>query len=279
MTQAAVTKALSYVHRSYSQINQLRKCGYQFKLERIDKVPSRPMVNAVAGKAVHAGTETVDDLMHDQDVTDRERLILAGSLEAATALGHEVQEALKDGWPVESWRRYPRQGFEWFRDTGIPNSISAYVDWRLNNPDFVLAEVPDFGPAIEVPFNYYNDGQLIHGWIDRVFTSRELGGYYPVDLKSGKKPATDEQLGLYAAALHKALGWNVEWGFYLYQLKSGEAKQTAPQRLTHWTDEKLGQVYLPATKMIDLGIFIPSPGENCQHCGVSEACPFAQAVV
>lgn len=273
-----LANGLSYVHRSFSQVKQLRKCGFQFKLQRIDRVPDRPMVNAVAGTAVHTGTEFVDKQILN-GTTDRDDIAKWASHEADIALAKQVEHFEGEGWPVAAWRKYPRQSFEWFRDTGIPNSIRAYTDWRFDNPDFELVNVPDFGPAIEVPFNYYIGDQLITGFIDRIFTSREHGGYYPIDLKSGKKPDTDEQLGLYAQALNKALGWQVTWGYYLYQLKSGVAKMTPALRVDHWNDEKLGQVYLPATRLIDLGIYIPSPGEQCQHCGVADACPFAQAVV
>lgn len=269
---------LKYKHRSYSQLKQLRTCGYQFKLERIDRVPSRPMVNASAGVAVHTGTETVDKMILAGE-TSAETIIGISTARASEAFQREVEEAEADGWPVSTWRTYPRQGFEWFRDKGVPQSISAYTNWRFANPDFEIVDVPDFGPAIEVPFSYYCGDQEIVGWIDRIFTSQKRGGYYPIDLKSGRKPTTNEQLGLYGAALNKALGWEVRWGYYLYQLKSGEAKQTRPLRVDHWTDQALGEVYLPATALIDLGIYVPNPGDACQHCGVSDACPFAQAVV
>lgn len=275
-TEVPVGK-LRYTHRSYSQVKQLRNCGLQFKLERIDKVPSRPMVNAAAGVAVHTGTELVDTLLLAGE--DTETVYREAAASAAKALQEQVDKAEADGWPLNTWRSYPRQGFEWFRDKGVPQSIQAYLTWRIEHPDFVLADVPGFGPAIEVPFVHYLGQQNIVGFIDRIFTSQERGGYYPVDLKSGRKPDTDEQLGLYAAALRKSLGWEVTWGYYLYQLKSGVAKQTSPLRIDHWTDEKLGEVYLPATALIDLGIYIPHPGEQCQHCGVADSCPFSQAVV
>jgi hypothetical protein len=272
---------LKYTHRSYSQVKQLRTCGYQFKLERIDQVPRRPGAASVAGTALHTATELIDhELLADPlDTTELNDRALTAAFEALDA---EIALNEERGWPVDSYRSYgyrPKQDIAWYRDKGIPNSINAYIAWRFATPDFVLADVPHFGPAIEVPFNYYVGDQLIHGRIDRIFTSVERGGYYPIDIKSGNKPPTDEQLGLYAAALHKALDWTVTWGYYLYNLKRGEAKLTPPLRVDHWTDEKLGEVYLPATKLIDLGIYIPSPGENCMHCDVADSCPFSQAVV
>jgi hypothetical protein len=242
----------------------------------------------VAGVAVHVGTELVDEQLLDGS-SDREVIVACATAASLTKLDSEVEHYREKGWEPDQYKRYGRtaksgekpngEDVDWFRRIGIPNSIAAYVDWRLAHPNLLIAEVPEFGPAIEVPFNYYIGGQLIHGWIDRIFTDAEQGGHYPIDLKSGAKPKTTEQLGLYAAALKKALGWEIEWGYYLYGLKSGTAKLTPPLRVSNWNDERLGQVYLPATTLIDLGIFIPNPGEACFHCSVSDHCPFSEAVV
>lgn len=287
MSQSSGGKLPVVIHRSYSQVRQLRTCGEQYRLERIEGVPSRPSAPAVAGVAVHVGTETVDKMLHAPWENTAAELIQRGTEMAIAELDIQIARYRAKGWEPETWKKYGRataekpqaEDIEWFRRVGIPNSIEAYVDWRLENDDFELCEVPEFGPAIEVPFNYYIDGQLIHGFIDRIFTSKKVGGYYPVDLKSGQKPKTDEQLGLYAAALHKALGWDIEWGYYVYGLKTGTAKLTQPLMVKHWTDDKLGSVYLPATKAIDLGIFIPAPGDPCFHCGVFDHCDYAKSVV
>lgn len=281
------TATLAVTHRSYSQVRQLRDCGEAYRLERIEHAPSRPSAPAVAGVSVHTGTETVDYLLHGPDAVTSQQLVIAGCSAADEALNGEIEKYVAKGWEPSTWKKYGRatiakpqaEDIEWFRAVGIPTSIAAYVDWRLANDDFILAEIPDFGPAIEVPFNYYIGDQLIHGFIDRVFTSRKLGGYFPFDLKSGQKPKTDEQLGLYARALNKALGWDILWGYYIYGLKTGTAKLTPPLSLSHWSDEKLGSVYLPATTAIDLGIFIPHPGDSCFHCGVADSCDYARSVV
>jgi hypothetical protein len=238
-------------------------------------------------KAVHVGTETVDVYW---DRAEPDELAAQATSDALQELDVEIEKEKAKGWSPEDFKKYGRtaatglkpngEDVDWFRRIGIPNSITAYIDWRLANSNLVLAEVPGFGPAIEVPFNYYIGDQLIHGWIDRIFTDTEIGGYYPLDLKSGAKPKTDEQLGLYAAALKKALGWHIDWGYYLYGLKTGTAKLTAPLKVSHWNDDKLGQIYLPATQLIDLGIFIPNPGEHCwMLCSVSDHCQFMQSVV
>lgn len=275
-----MTNATKVTHRSYSAVSKLRTCGEQYKLEKIDKVPSRPSCAAVGGTVVHVGTEHIDHAIHNGLIDHEGRDSILGEALLITEDAFDAEIALrveKSGFPVEQWLKYGKQDVEWYRTTGIPNSITSYLDWRLANPEFVLAEVPGFGPAIEIPFWYIIDGQAIQGWIDRIFVYD--GHYCPLDIKSGARPKTDEQLGLYAAALNEVLDWNVEWGYYLYNLKNGEAKLTKPLRCGHWSKDKLAQVYLPATQQIDQQIFLPNPGEACFHCGVNYACPFAQAVL
>lgn len=268
-------------HRSYSQVSQLRRCGWAYYLERVERVPSRPSVPAVAGVAVHVATELVDRELD----TPREIVIARALSEANDALEQAVDKHGAQGWAPDTWTKFGRstqekpngEDLEWFRTVGIPNSINAYYDWRTSLPaSMTLAEVPEFGPAIELPFNYYLNGQLIYGFIDRVFTDGT--NYYPLDIKSGQKPKTTEQLGLYAAALNSALDWDIQYGYYVHGLKTGKAKLTPPLSLSGWTDRQLARIYLPATRLIDEQVFIPNPGEACRTCSVADSCDYAMAV-
>lgn len=47
-------------HLSPSQINTIMTCGEMFRLERIVRVPSRPMWASVGGSTVHKITEKLD---------------------------------------------------------------------------------------------------------------------------------------------------------------------------------------------------------------------------
>lgn len=270
-------------HRSFSQIKQYRTCGEQYRLERIDGAPSRPSTPAIAGVAVHSGTEEVDRLLGSVSWSSVTTLAEAGLAVAIKSLDDQVQKYTDQGWSPDEWRSFGRstkQDEFWFRTEGIPNSLRAYAQWRVDNlAVFELADLPGFGPAIEVPFNYYIGAQLVHGFIDRVFTSPQDGGLYPFDLKSGLKPKTDEQLGLYGQALAAGLGVEITHGYFIHALKTGTAKLTAPINLAHWTTEKLERVYGPVTLAINAGIFIPAPGEACYLCSVSEHCEFSQAVI
>lgn len=47
-------------HMSPSQVNSLLTCGEQYRLERVVRVPSRPMWAGVGGSVVHKMTEDLD---------------------------------------------------------------------------------------------------------------------------------------------------------------------------------------------------------------------------
>ena len=262
------------VHRSYSQLNTYRRCGEQYRLEKIEHAPQRPSAAAVAGSVIHVATEVMDNLiMAESDVDIPDRAMVAAHEELRSQLDYWNQQ----GYTREQFKVYGRQNVDWYQDVGIPNAVEAYWRWRHDSP-FTLVTLPGHGPAIEVPFNiqFGNDVQ-VHGHIDRVFEAEDQ--WFPIDLKSGRKPPTDEQLGLYAMALLATYGIEINWGFYLYNLKAGEAKLTPPLRLSHWTVEKLASMYFQLDTAVRADLFIPHPGEECFHCPVINSCRFAQAVV
>lgn len=47
-------------HLSPSQINSLMTCGHQYWLERVARVPARPMIASVGGSTFHTITERKD---------------------------------------------------------------------------------------------------------------------------------------------------------------------------------------------------------------------------
>jgi hypothetical protein len=53
-------------HMSPSQVNSLLTCGEQYRLERVVRVPSRPMWAGVGGSVVHKLTEDLDREWFDE---------------------------------------------------------------------------------------------------------------------------------------------------------------------------------------------------------------------
>jgi hypothetical protein len=248
-------------------------------------VSKRPSAAQVAGVLIHTGTEPIDHAIHE-GIDDREKLVQIATEALAATRDATVAEFSKDYAP-EEWKRFGRattakpngEDLAWFEDQGIPLALGAYVDWRLSKPNWKLAEIPGFGPAIEVPFTVPLGDVQVNGYIDRVFTVDGFDGYYCLDIKSGRKPKTDEQLGVYARALEVGLGWPVTYGFFIYGLKSGTASMTPPIDVRHWSAEKLASTYANLDLGITSKVFVPNPGEACFVCDVSSHCAFAQSVI
>ena len=53
-------------HMSPSQVNSLMTCGEQFRLERVVRVPQRPMWAGIGGSVVHKLTEDLDREWFDE---------------------------------------------------------------------------------------------------------------------------------------------------------------------------------------------------------------------
>lgn len=226
------------------------------------------------GSAVHVGTEIIDQMIYE-GVSSADELVKESAELIAAELANEIER--HSDWPEDTWRSFGRRGqkqdMAWWREVGLPNCVKAYAKWRLDNPGLLIS--PE---DIEIPFDFMLGDVRMVGRIDRVARDAESGAACVIDIKSGAKPKTDEQLGAYRAAL-ATQGIDVTYGAYLYSLKNGEAKLTAPINLSHWTAEKLHQVYGPAEQAIQRGIYMPNPGEACWLCDVADQCAFFQSVL
>lgn len=218
----------------------------------------------------------------------RSQILESALMVANTRLNEEVAEHLVDFPDITSWKSYGRatkakphgEDIDWFREFGIPACINNYLDWRLEHPELVLYILPNGNPAIEVEFYVtLGPGDPVRGYIDRVFVNENNGGKLIVDIKSGQKPKTSEQLGIYKKALEAGSGEEFRWGTYIYGLKTG-INVVPDIDLSMWTDEALGRIYgADTTVLLEKQLFLPNPGENCFHCGVSHHCAFAAASI
>ena len=269
----------------------MRECGWQYRLSRIDRVAKRPSCPAVAGTLFHTVSESIDFAIDGQEqVRDHDELVAYGyAVLAEQAEPLILAEEEHSGYARDTWKRYGRrtndkphgEDMDWFIATGITSAIHAWVTWRLDHPEWSVAEMPSGELGIEVEFEYkLEDETPMVGFIDRVMQHADRpGNFYPFDLKTGRKPKTDEQLGIYGAAVARQFGMQPSYGVYIYGLKTGVAKITSPIDIRHWTDEKLNSVYMPTNLMIKQGLYVPNPGEACFHCPVADHCQFVQSAI
>jgi putative RecB family exonuclease len=269
-------------HRSYSQLNQVRTCGYAFQLARIEKKPERPNIPAVMGRVFHAVSEEIDRLLHDQTHRGRDAVQgtnqLVSAVESLTSktLVNETESTIAVSGPVDSWLFYGKQTYEVWVETILPRTIRNYIDWRLAS-GYTLMELPGFGPAIEIPFLIDLGGVVVKGYIDRVFQMNDTP--LILDLKSGRKPETIEQLAIYRVALETLYGRDFRWGAYLYDIKGGNGGPTltSPFDLRVLTADMLVTQFGKVNQIIDLGLFVAKPSDFCFHCSVSPHCQFSLA--
>lgn len=276
-TQTAAGEAGGLVgeaHRSYSQLDQVRRCGESYRLARIEKVPERPNMPAVFGKVFHTVSEELDRLLHAERGQIRGSDYFVQAVESLTneTLTSEVEKASSKYGPVDTWLYYGKQTFDvWVADI-LPRTIRNYVEWRLSRTDLSLAEIPGFGLAIEVPFLVRFGEVAVRGYVDRVLVGHN-GVPFVFDLKSGRKPETIEQLAIYRIALGVQYGLDCRWGGYLYDIK-GTPTFVGPYDLAAFPDDKLVQNFAKANGIIEAGLFTAKPQEFCFHCGVREHCEF-----
>ena len=258
---------------SYSSLSTYVKCGEEYRLSRIEKVPEAPAYWFPGGSAVHKGTE-VYDLLRELD-----GLSHGEALEAAIKGFHNEfsfqmmqSEERSDGmeWRAGGRRTAKQPNGEdaaWWRQDG-PIQVKQYADWRVSNPAWVLAKVNDV-PAVEVPFDVTLGDVKVRGFIDRIFAT-PIGEYAVVDLKSGKMtPADYTQLAIYATALDKLGLGRPRYGSYFM---TRTATMTPPADLLRFNEEMLGTWLGKAKLGIENGIFLPHVTSMCGTCSVANFC-------
>jgi len=262
-------------HRSVSQINSFQKCGWAYKLERIDKVWQRPAAWLGQGSAVHEAAEAWEKsnrtmtLAEAQDIF-RESYALhinKACEEQASNLRFWFSSGQYHG-EVDIERRY---------EIGL-EQVEKLINWHLAHADQEIWVAPDGTRAIELAFDIILDDVPVRGYIDAV---RVVGGELQVvDYKTGVNPGDDFQLAVYAIAIAEQFGVEQpKSGVYFMTGKKGKpANPTYPYDLTSWTREKVSARFQELESKIALGEFEPKPEPSkCRMCSVALSCEFSAA--
>jgi putative RecB family exonuclease len=280
-------------HRSVSQYNQYKKCPYAYKLERIDKVWSRPAAWLAQGSAVHEAAEAWERsgrVMPIEDMVD----VYTESYEKHINAACEVTPNFD--WWFASGRYGGEEDTERRYLIGV-EQCGKYIDWYTNHPAEVIWIAPDGTPGIEIGFDIDLDGVLVRGFIDAVIDDQsepivsydgagnvwsERTGQEPRsipnlivrDNKTGNRPGDDFQLGVYAVALQETYGLFGPYKGDYWMGKTGKA--TYPFDLRNWTREKVSAEFRELEDNIAAERFDPKPSpDNCRMCSVSYSCEFS----
>lgn len=269
-------------HRSVSQYNSFNRCGYAYKLARIDKVWQRPAAWLPQGSAVHAVAEAYElqkfkgfpmDLEQAQDLFRQE---YAKEIEKYAEVTPRFDYWFSSGsyhGEVDIERRY---------NIGL-EQVEKFINWTESHPKEAIWISPEGVPGIELSFDFDLDGVLIRGFIDAVI-SVDPGGTTPSfhvvrDYKTGNTPGDDFQLAVYKVALEEVYGLTVDYGDYYMAGKAGKpAFTTHPHNLEEWTREAVSEKFQELEAAIKAEKFEPKPDPKiCVMCDVSLACQYSLA--
>jgi hypothetical protein len=135
-------------HLSYSQTTTLARCGWQYKLQRVDRVDETPGWAQIGGSAVHVSTEEHDwagrgrggllrpfaDVFEDETVKQENRS------------GHERADFRASGRATKA--NPNKEDRAWWLNEG-PGMVRKWVNWRNMVPLDIW--VSDTGkPGIEI---------------------------------------------------------------------------------------------------------------------------------
>lgn len=252
---------------SHSSLQQYLNCSWQFKLERLDKVPAPPAWFFLGGTAVHLATARMDEKNTYPYTDDQLEYIWS------EAFNETIAEAYEE-WPDDTqWRQAGRpsaawpegQRYKYWNERGI-KAVKAWHRWRLEtNARFPVV-------AVELPVEFETLGGVkVRGIIDRVHALQEAESLvvFPLDIKTGtKRPASPMQLAIYRQALIQR-GLDVA-DFGAWWMGKDEAHFEVP--VSHIGAEEIDAYAQALVKGVENEVFLPNVGDACFMCPFTKQC-------
>jgi putative RecB family exonuclease len=259
-------------HRSVSQINSYDRCPYAYYLARIKRVWQRPAAWLGQGTAVHEAAEA-----YERSKLTPESLTLDAAQDVfRESYAQAINQATEITPDFNAWfASGPYQGAtDVERRYGIGlGQVASFVDWTDSHPEEVIWIAPDGTPGIEIGFDIDLDGVPVRGFIDAVI---DLGGGEILvrDYKTGNKPGSDFQLGVYSVAIAGAFGVDPPQVGDFWMGRTGKPTREYP--IGDWTRERVTEEFHRVNDQIIAGNFPAKPDPKvCNFCDVSASCEFA----
>jgi putative RecB family exonuclease len=248
-------------HVSWSQLSSWLKCGQQFKLERIDRVPQTPSVWLVGGSAVHQWTEAYDKA---EDVPTWYDLF-----DSLVAKQHEESGVDPRLWRVAGRATKEKPAGEdlaWWREAGLM-MCADYVAWKND----YAKDWHFYEPGIEVDVSAaFAGGILVKAHLDRLLVM-PTGELIVVDIKTGTRVPDFQQVGLYATCVERTLGVRPSFGSY-YLTRKGRLE--SPVNLDWLNGDYWDEVFAKFQIALDNEVFLPNPSPLCRTCSVNQHCSY-----
>lgn len=255
---------------SHSRLGEYARCGEQYRLKRIVKVPQRPSIAQVGGKAFHAWAEEYErarledavlgvefDHFFENELTTAE---FESELHRTDfkVTGRRTR-ALPDGETIQVWR-----------DQLGPSLTDQYerADW--GDFDTIAQDLPPDveGNTLGLEYHLQLAIPAWQGYVDQIRVDQH-GNLMVVDLKTWSRKRTTSQLEEYAAACQCA-GINARYAAY-YSARKGLVEG---KHLARWDSMVFHRYVELGRQGIDERRFAPSVGDHCSWCDVSEHCSF-----
>lgn len=183
-----------------------------------------------------------------------------------------LTENADDTWRASGAKTKSPENADFWLANG-PKWVEGYYKWRMANPHYRLAMLPDSTtPAIEVAFNVPvpNSDIVVKGFADRIFDDIRDDTKLIVDLKSGKSAQSSPlQLGFYRLGWKILTGEDIRWGAF-YDARKGALD--AIYDLDQFPVDMIARWLRNADKQIRLNILLPDVGRDCGWCSVREHC-------
>lgn len=262
--------AVTLPRMSHSRYEQFARCGEEYRLKRIEKVPTTPSIYAIAGTVFHEWT----------DHYDTEPLAVRPHDDWWQGhLSNAVGEAeLDSGFALKEWDNPSRKAdanwtaFQAFHDEIGPDMIAKYIEWRKNSAwDIAMLNMVDrTARGIELELTYKLGDVEGVAKIDRVFYRPVERDYVAIDTKTWSRRRVTAQLPTYLVALRQN-GFTVTGAGY-YEARKGSVTELKDYK--YWDENRLAALHEQAAHMISEKWFLPSPGDQCRMCDVRRSCQF-----
>lgn len=251
---------------SHSRADKYGKCGEQYRLSYIEKVPEIPSLAQLGGRAWHEWCHEFelwrmgigDSAMHFGDYLEMQLC----EAEAASGLPREQFKA--SGRKTVS--RPNGEDIPYWRDTLGPDMAARFeaFDW---DGWTIATDLPEDSNGNTSGLEYHVEVDGFQGYVDRIDVDK-YGNHRAVDYKTGQRIYPSVQTELYMVALQKLGVRCVYGGYYLAR------KAELTYRPVKWSVDVF-DTYLGLHRTgIDAEFYMPHPGEHCGWCSVSDHCAY-----
>lgn len=249
--------------RSFSQLKSWSSCGEAYRLERVVKAPRRPAAWFTHGTAVHAAIEAYE--RSGRGLSPERCIEVFEAAWSESIMKDYDREPDLSVW-MTGGRRKPDTDIELRYEEGKVQVLS-YLEYIKASGEAIWI-APDGRLAVELKIEFTLSDVPVIVYIDQVIITKD-GRLVVRDLKTGSSYNSPLQLGTYDLALEAEYGVRAWWGDFWLAKK---AKPSSPVDLHPYTAERLGAWYAQMDAGQRAGIYIPSPGDHCRVCGVSQWC-------